>query len=555
MARQNVRKNTDQQALPSGEQECHGVQIADAAQRMNVSSATIRNWLKTGYLSSSGKGTVDPHSLDSFAQRYAGTEKLVGRANKSLRDFHDHTKITARYMDMITSQNDRLHSVGDDYQESLSNSYRNKEGIYYTPEHIVADMFSPPVGGVASSIFCDPCCGSGNFIVRALELGFRPENIVGFDTDPVAVELTKMRIRDITGYDSQTIYNEDFLERSTKSDTAYDYIFTNPPWGKKLPKETKCSYAAILNAGKSNDTCSFFLFACLKAIKEGGHLGLLLPEAFFNIATYEDARRTALSFTIERIIDYKKPFAGLVTRAQALILRVKPAPASPSSIWCETNNTKHERSQNSFANNPKAIFNFHCDAAEMAVIDHAFQIPHVTLEGKAQWGLGIVTGNNKKWIRSTPSADHVPVFKGADIRTGYLKKPTNFIPSEFSLYQQVAPLELYNAREKLIYRFISSDLTFFADSEQRYILNSANMLIPNDDIPISCAQLASLLNSDFMNWLFKRIYNTHKILRGDLETLPIHVEYFDRHHHFAEHTYLGYLGIRKETDGTYRLED
>ncbi len=549
------KHNMLQQTLLFGEPEPVGIKISDAAQQLKVSSATIRNWLKTGYLVNSGKGTVDPQSLDAFAKRYAGTEKLNGRANKSLKDSHNHNDITKQFLDRIASQEKNLGSVGDRYQQSLSDSYRNKEGVYYTPEHIVSDMFIRPREDIATSVFCDPCCGSGNFIIRAIEIGFSPSNIVGFDTDPVSVELTKTRIRALTGYECKTIHNQDFLEQSVSSDAEYDYIFTNPPWGKKLPKETKQSYAAIFKAGKSSDTCSLFFFACLKTLKEGGQLGFLLPEAFFNIATYEDARRAALALTVERLIDYKKPFAGLVTRAQALILRVQPNPKTELSVCCEADSTKHKRTQDSFSKNPKSIFNFHCTAEESAVIDHAFEKPHVTLAGNAHWGLGIVTGNNKKWIRSMPSADHVPVFKGSDIQSGTLKKPTCFIPSDFSLYQQVAPIELYNAQEKLIYKFISANLIFFADSEQRYILNSANVLIPEHDFPISCNQLADLLNSDFMNWLFKSIFNTHKILRGDLERLPIHVKYFDHHRQFAEHEYLDYLGIRKEDNGTYRLEE
>lgn len=549
------RYNTPQQALLFGEPEPVGIKIPDAAFQLGVSSATIRNWLKTGYLVNSGKGAVDVHSLENFTEKYAGTEKLNGRANKSQKDSHNHNDITSRFLDVIALQSNHLNSVGDDYQQSLSDSYRNMEGVYYTPEYIVADMFSPPRQDVATSIFCDPCCGSGNFVVRALELGFRPENIVGFDTDPVAIELTKTRIRNLTGYNSSTIYNEDFLDHSVTSDAAYDYIFTNPPWGKKLPKESKQSYAAVFKAGKSSDTCSLFFFACLKTLKEGGHLGFLLPEAFFNIATYEDARRAALALNVERLIDYNKPFAGLVTRAQALILRAQPNPNTELSVSCEAANTKHRRTQDSFSKNPKSIFNFHCTAEESAVIDYVFDRPHVTLAGNAQWGLGIVTGNNKKWIRSTPGAGYVPVFKGSDIQSGTLKKPTCFIPSDFSLYQQVAPMDFYNAKEKLIYKFISSDLVFYADSEQKYILNSANMLIPESDFPISCNQLADLFNSDFMNWLFKNIFDTHKILRGDLETLPIHVDYFDDHPHFAEHEYLDFLGIRKEKNGAYRLKE
>ena len=80
---------------------------------------------------------------------------------------------------------------------------------------------------------------------------------------------------------------------------------------------------------------------------------------------------------------------------------------------------------------------------------------------------------------------------------------------------------MYHAPEKLIYRFISSDLVFYCDTHQRYILNSANMLVLDEDFPLTAKQLAEIMNSQLTNWLFKQLFHTHKVLRGDLELLPI----------------------------------
>jgi len=76
-----------------------------------------------------------------------------------------------------------------------------------------------------------------------------------------------------------------------------------------------------------------------------------------------------------------------------------------------------------------------------------------------------------------PSEGYMTVYKGADILSNGLKKPSTYIPNDLSLYQQVAPKHLYEAEVKIICKFISSNLGFFCDTAQRYILNSANMLI------------------------------------------------------------------------------
>ena len=79
------------------------------------------------------------------------------------------------------------------------------------------------------------------------------------------------------------------------------------------------------------------------------------------------------------------------------------------------------------------------------------------------------------------------------------------------------------------------------------------MLILNDTFPITTQQLYQLLNSNIINWLFKSLFTTHKVLRSDLEALPIHVHYFDKNSKFSEESYLNYLNI-ENANGTFRIK-
>lgn len=544
---------------------CHSeISIDESAERIGVSTATIRNWIKTNHLEQSGNG-VTLASIEYFERHHQGKSKLQQRANKAYKDAHDHETLTSKFLDKIQSSQENLATLGTGYELCLSDSYKNKEGVYYTPKYIVEDLLCKQIQNIETKMFCDPCCGSGNFILQAIELGFKPENVYGFDTDPVAVALTKARILQATGYKSQHIQQQDFLSAVTHGDNLkFDYIFTNPPWGKKISKEEKEYLALSLEAGNSKDTSSLFFFACLQSLRLGGRLGLLLPESFFNISAFEHARRRVLSLSLERLIDYGKVFKGLVTKAQGLALTNAPA-TDEIAVTCEYHNAQKsnkrgvekssfKRSVSSFCNNPKAILNHYCDCEDAAVIAHLMSLPHSTLKNSAKWGLGIVTGNNKHFIKTTCETNHIPVYKGADITKNGLKLPTSFIPKKFDLYQQVAPLELFYAREKLIYKFISSKLCFFYDNQQRFVLNSANMLILNDDFAIDAKVLTDLLNSDFMNWIFQKIFNTHKILRGDLESLPIFSKPLKGVVRFNEVDYLAQIGIEKVADGTYRVK-
>ena len=534
--------------------EPSGISINNAAQKTNVSSVTIRNWVKGRYLKQFANGLISIDSLNNFLSTVAGSEKLNSRANKSFKDNHNHEELSKDVLLKLRNNNTDFENIGNEYESALSDSYKNKEGIYYTPEFIIKDLLNDFSGLDNSNFtFCDPCCGSGNFIIEAINIGFKPENIFGFDTDPVAVEITKKRIKRKTGYDTNSIKNTDFLTFIAKhKDIKYDFIFTNPPWGKKILKDDKEYFRKIFNVQKCLDTSALFFIASLHCLKKDGVSGFLLPESFFNISIFEPAREKALGLNILKIVDYGKAFKGLVTKAQAIV--VKNNKAENYSVACEYGNKKFNRSRNSFMETPKSIFNFYSSDKETKIIDHIYSFPHITLENNAKWGLGIVTGNNSKYCINNKKDGYMPVYKGADIKKNGIKNSSLFIPKDTSLYQQVAPVELYESKEKLIYRFISSNLCFFYDTEQRYILNSANMLILNEEQPISGKQLSHLLNSDIINWIFLKIFNTFKVLRGDLEKLPIHYAYFSNNDDFSEEKYLDYLKLEIISDGTYKIK-
>lgn len=531
----------------------NGLTINEAAANVHVSNATIRNWIKTRYLTRLTNGLISKQSFENFVENVAGYEKLNSRANKSRKDSHDHNRLSELLLEELESGNTDIDYIGDRYEELLSNSFKNKEGIYYTPTEIVKDLLRDYQYVDKNNLtFCDPACGSGNFLIEALEIGFKPENIFGFDTDPVAVEISKARIKDKTGFDGNNILNADFLNYSANKKCRYDYIFTNPPWGKKLDKNVKKQYGTIFDAGNCLDTSALFFFASMRCLNDDGFAGLLLPESFFNISVFEIARKKALDYSIIRFIDYGKSFSGLQTKAQALIL--KNSKNANNNILCEHGKKRFFRAQNKFRKNPKSIFNFYCSDSEAEIIDHIFSAAHTTLKDKAQWGIGIVTGNNSKYCIDRLQENYMPVYKGSDITINKLKEPSTFIPKDTSLYQQVAPISYYESDEKLIYKFISSKLCFFCETEKNYILNSANMVIINKNFPISSKQVASLLSSDLINWVFSKIFNTHKILKSDIEILPIHWEYFLKYSTFSEENYLDYLQLRKDENGTFRIK-
>lgn len=490
----------------------------ETAELFQVSPVTVFNWVKEGFLEMDEDRRITAESIRQFQMKHAGKTKLQYRANKLQKDGHDSAEVEAVVKKALDEEAFDM-AIGDRYQSLLSESYKNKEGIFYTPMAIVDDMMKNlPMDG--NTRFLDPCCGTGNFLVKAVQKGVAPDHLYGFDTDPIAVQIAQRRIKELTGSEAPHVVCADFLQACSGLKEQFDMVFTNPPWGKKLPKAQRLDFAQRYQAGSSTDTCSLFLLAALSVLKPEGVAGLLMPESFFKIAVFEDARKAALKKTVLQVKDYGKPFKNMYS-AVSILLRQSEAGAD-NLISCYYQQQCYDRAQGQFLKMPRCNINYWTRPEEMLRVEELMQRPYLTLKGHATWGLGIVTGNNAKRCKRTRRPGLKPVYRGKDLLPGRLRAAQYYInPDDFPRYQQLAPLAMYHAPVKLIYRFISNDLVFYCDTHQRYILNSANMLVLDEDFPLAAKQLAEIMNSQLTNWLFKQLFHTHKVLRGDLELLPI----------------------------------
>ena len=496
----------------------HTLTFNETAELFQVARETVGNWLKEGYLEVDEQNHVTQESVKRFKEEFAGKVKLHARANKLHKESMDFATVS-RVIDDELRKKCFNSAIGVCYERMLSESYKNKEGICYTPLWIVDDMLDEiPIDD--TKLFLDPCCGTGNFLIKALERGVLPQNLYGFDTDSNAVKIAKRRIKELTGCEAKHVVCADFLQKCVKLKVRFDLVFTNPPWGKKLPKKERASLSKRYHTGNSTDTSSLFLFSILSVLKPNGTAGVLMPESFFNIATYENARMAVLNKTVLMVKDYGKPFKNMYSACSVLVKNTMTD--GDNQVTCVRGENEYTRVQKSFSEMPKHILNYWTNDKEMAYLERLLEQPYLTLKDHADWGLGIVTGNNEALCKTVKKKGYKEVYRGKDILPGALKEASLFLdPADFPRYQQMASLTLLQAPVKLIYRFISNTLVFYCDTQQHYILNSANMLVLDNDFPLSPQQLTEIMNSPLTNWLFKHLFNTHKVLRSDLEALPI----------------------------------
>jgi type I restriction enzyme M protein len=227
-------------------------------------------------------------------------------------------------------------AVGDAFEVFIGPALRGSEGQFFTPRNVIrmmVDIIDPQPG----EHIIDPACGSGGFLIAALEYAWRilrqEANAKGWSD-----RLLSKRESDIATHYFRGIDKDSFLSKVTKAYMAivgdgrggifcensllpiedwkpiaqhsislgqFDIVLTNPPMGKKIVvkgerllsqyklgykwKRNKETHELEPTATLHEDQPPqiIFLERCLRFLKPGGRMAIVLPEAVFGMPTYE----------------------------------------------------------------------------------------------------------------------------------------------------------------------------------------------------------------------------------------------------------------------------
>lgn len=467
------------------------------------------------------------HKSDKWTINRKVFEKVLNEYN--IYGLNQNHNFITKATEIINSLKDNncTDVLGLVYQSLISEGEKSVKGSYYTPKSIIDNLVSDLDKSIKT--FMDPCCGTGAFLMSAIELrNILPQNLYGADIDRTAVFIARVNI--LEHYKTYTkipnIYHLDTLDELIKNKHKLpfkkivgkiDAIATNPPWGAN---KNSTNYQAIENFLKSKEVYSMFVLKSYDLLKKDGELNVLLPESVLKISTHRNIRKHMLTNSkIIKIKEYGRAFRGVYSRVIAIHLK-KREKLEHNTIAIETVNRNHTICQNDFQKTKNYIFEIDIDNEKRKLIEKIYSTPYLSLKNNAKWALGIVTGNNNKHLSSRQTDGLEPIYKGSEIDFYQLKEPVNYINFSHSNYlQQVAKEHIYRTSEKLIYKFISNRLVFAYDNKQSLTLNSANIMIP--EIPdMSIKTVLAFLNSSVFQFLHMYKFSTYKILKGNLEELP-----------------------------------
>jgi type I restriction enzyme M protein len=227
-------------------------------------------------------------------------------------------------------------AIGEAFEVFIGPAVRGEEGQFFTPRNVVqmvVSILDPSPG----EMIIDPACGSGGFLIVALEhiwqkleveakqKAWSPaqlerkkrdvamRSVRGIDKDSFLAKVTKAYMA-IIGDGRGGIFCEDSLAepanwkaqaRSTIDLGKFDVVVTNPPFGSKIkirgehklaqyklaknwkaPKVPGAPWTSTDSLKKDQSPQVLFIERCIQLLKKGGRLAIVLPESIFGMSNY-----------------------------------------------------------------------------------------------------------------------------------------------------------------------------------------------------------------------------------------------------------------------------
>ena len=258
---------------------------------------------------------------------YGRINNLFQAAKNEYRDIFDEADVLSlsnktlsfiisklQYVNLVDETSD---ASGLAFQKFLSHHEKGGRGQFFTPQPVV-DFCVKMIAPQKDETIIDPCCGSGGFLYSALKYvqrenrdwdgrSYISNNLYGIDINRDIAKIAKMKLmleantpNNITCGNS--LGDIDTLQlqinaRNTDKVDGFDILLTNPPFGTAgkitdpylLSKyDIGYKWKTVGNKWVKTDLlCNgqpaeiLFIERCLQLLKEGGRMGIVLPNGHF----------------------------------------------------------------------------------------------------------------------------------------------------------------------------------------------------------------------------------------------------------------------------------
>jgi SAM-dependent methyltransferase len=429
--------------------------------------------------------------------------------------------------------------LGAFYQSTQSVCQRSKCGAYYTPFSLLEGIAAEKDKSVL-----DPCCGSGAILLKVLTKGHDASKVYAQDIDETALRACFINLALFFGdKDMGAHVSRRDISALPEGGGGFDLVVTNPPWGSRFTEQQKEALVRRYPELATGEIFSIALYNGLKQLNPHGRLYYFMPHSFLNTAAHRNIRRHV--FCGDDAVSLRllgSAFRGVASESVLLLVQkgVKNDAIEVNRAW---------RLPKASVTAPDFIVSAACKVQDISILNKIYAAEHLSLKDNAIFALGIVTGNNKKFLLPVKTKNSEAIFRGRDVQKYSLSEPQRYLEFSPGLYQQAAPLEYYR-QKKVVYRFIGCRIVCALDTKNSLLLNSANLIIPGN-YPMET--LVALFNSGIYTFIFQKKFRSNKVLKSHLQELPlpvfsggVHGHIFELHKSACEKA--GLLQVQAEID-------
>ncbi|BDF16155.1 type I restriction-modification system, M subunit [[Clostridium] scindens ATCC 35704] len=237
-------------------------------------------------------------------------EKKLGSGKEMVDKLTDLISIFQRpELDFSRNKAEGDDIIGDAYEylmRKFATESGKSKGQFYTPaevSRILANVVGISRCTDSSATVCDPACGSGSLLIRAIDAAPIPIMGYGQEKESTTAGLAKMnavlhRKAEITIKSGNTFSNPQYLDKSDNSILErFDYIVANPPFSMKNWRDGLKEYGRFEGYGdtppeKNGDYA--WLMHILKTLKSNGKAAVILPHGVLFRGNAEATIREAI---------------------------------------------------------------------------------------------------------------------------------------------------------------------------------------------------------------------------------------------------------------------
>ncbi len=211
--------------------------------------------------------------------------------------------------------------IGDSFEVFVGSESRSRAGQFFTPRS-VTDFLVKAVDPKPGEMVIDPACGAGGFLTAVVrhyltlgtsvrELGLlASKTLFGIDKDDYLVKLAKLHVSLVTKGHPKVICADSIALQNGAGPLkdfpkgGFDVLLTNPPFGVRIvaalpeilrtfelakqwkhdPRSDRWVPTNILQNQVPPQV--LFVERCLSLLREGGRLGIVLPESVLSNKSY-----------------------------------------------------------------------------------------------------------------------------------------------------------------------------------------------------------------------------------------------------------------------------